>query len=98
MHLVDRAENILARLLSCSELSEGSIILIGHSLGGLVIKQSLRVLESEAKRAAVAASLLARIHKVAFLATPHQGSDQAVLGDRLRIFCPPIGCDGVPGS
>jgi pimeloyl-ACP methyl ester carboxylesterase len=38
MHLTDRATNILARLLAEPALREGSLILIGHSLGGLVIK------------------------------------------------------------
>jgi len=41
MPLTDRATNILARLLAEPALREGSLILIGHSLGGLVIKQLL---------------------------------------------------------
>ena len=90
MHLVDRAENILGLLLTCSQLKEGRIILVGHSFGGLVIKQLLRTLaESEAKRTAAAADLFNRIHKVAFLATPHTGADLAVWGDRLRILVRP---------
>jgi pimeloyl-ACP methyl ester carboxylesterase len=89
MHLVDRAENILGLLLNRAELRTGRIILIGHSLGGLVIKQLLRTLESEAKKTSVAAGLLGRVNKVAFLATPHTGSDLAVWGDRLRILIRP---------
>jgi pimeloyl-ACP methyl ester carboxylesterase len=82
MHLVDRAENILGRLLTRPELTTGRIILIGHSLGGLVIKQLFRTLEMEARTSAAAASLLDRIDKVAFLATPHTGADLATAGDR----------------
>src|SRR5262245_43247288 len=37
MHLTDRATSILARLLAEPGLREGPLILIGHSLGGLVI-------------------------------------------------------------
>lgn len=89
MHLVDRAENILGRLLTQTDLRTGRIILIGHSLGGLVIKQLFRTLEMEARKNATAASLLDRIDKVAFLATPHTGADLAVVGDRLRILVRP---------
>jgi hypothetical protein len=89
MHLVDRAENILGRLLTRPELRTGRIILIGHSLGGLVIKQLFRTLEMEARTNAAAASLLDRIDKVAFLATPHTGADLAIAGDRLRVLVRP---------
>ena len=89
MHLVDRAENILGLLLARTEFRTGRIILIGHSFGGLVIKQLLRTLDRDAKKTAVAASLLDRIHKVAFLATPHSGADLAVWGDWLRIVFRP---------
>jgi len=89
MHLVDRAENILGRLLTRAELRTGRIILIGHSLGGLVIKQLFRTLEMEARKNATAASLLDRIDKVAFLATPHTGADLAITGDRWRILVRP---------
>jgi tetratricopeptide (TPR) repeat protein len=89
MHLVDRAENILGRFITQPELQDGRIILIGHSLGGLVIKQLFRTLEMEAKNGVLASSLLERIDKVAFLATPHAGADLAVWGDRLRVFVRP---------
>ena len=89
MHLVDRAENILGRILTQPELKDGRIILIGHSLGGLVIKQLFRTLEMEARNSAGAASLLDRIDKVAFLATPHTGADLPIWGDRLRVLVRP---------
>jgi hypothetical protein len=89
MGLHDRAENILGRLINEPRLKDGRIILVGHSFGGLVIKQLLQVLEMEAKNSPAAASLLDRIDKVAFLATPHTGADLAVWSDRLRIFVRP---------
>jgi surfactin synthase thioesterase subunit len=73
MHLTDRATSLLARLLVEPDLQHGPLILIGHSLGGLVIKQLLRTAESEVRNNAAAASLFWRVTKVAFLATPHAG-------------------------
>ncbi|WP_219599475.1 hypothetical protein, partial [Vibrio parahaemolyticus] len=42
MHLVRRGSNVFELLLTFPELSDGEIILVGHSFGGLVIKQLLR--------------------------------------------------------
>jgi pimeloyl-ACP methyl ester carboxylesterase len=89
MGLYDRAENILGHLTKEPKLGDGRVILIGHSLGGLVIKQLLEILGQEANNSAAAASLLDRIDKVAFLATPHTGADMAIWGDRLRILVRP---------
>src|SRR5258708_6883416 len=54
MHLADRAANVLARILAEPELQSGQLILIGHSLGGLVIKQLLQNAESEGRHNAEA--------------------------------------------
>jgi pimeloyl-ACP methyl ester carboxylesterase len=89
MHLTDRATNMLARLLIEPGLASGTLVLIGHSLGGLLIKQILRTAQSEAQNDEKAANLLRRVEKIAFLATPHQGADLAVWGDRLRILVRP---------
>jgi pimeloyl-ACP methyl ester carboxylesterase len=89
MHLTDRATSLLARLLVEPDLQHGPLILIGHSLGGLVIKQLLRTAESEVRNNAAAASLFRRVTKVAFLATPHAGSGLAGCADRLRILIRP---------
>lgn len=86
MHLTDRATNVLARLLAESALTQGSLVLIGHSLGGLVIKQLLRKAESNARRQENAADFLRRVEKIAFFATPHSGAHLATLSDRLRIL------------
>ncbi|HEV2515421.1 MAG TPA: alpha/beta fold hydrolase [Devosia sp.] len=39
----DRAEHILQRLLSEPELANGTVILVGHSMGGVIIKEMLRL-------------------------------------------------------
>ena len=85
----DRANSVLARLLIEPDLQSGPLILIGHSLGGLLIKQLLRTAESEAHHRTEAADLIQRVTKVAFLATPHTGSGLAVWSDRLRILIRP---------
>jgi pimeloyl-ACP methyl ester carboxylesterase len=50
MHPADLASNVLNGLLVEPMLKEGQIILIGHSLGGLVIKMMLRQAEEAARR------------------------------------------------
>jgi pimeloyl-ACP methyl ester carboxylesterase len=89
MHPVDRAKNLLERLLVEPDLQEGPLILIGHSLGGLVIKHLLRTAEGESHNRSEAANLIQRVKKVAFLATPHTGSGLAVWANRLRMLIYP---------
>mgnify|MGYP002620174263 FL=1 len=79
MPLEDRAESILARLIAEPALSMGSITFIAHSLGGLVVKAILRSADRDGSTDARAENLVSRLKGVAFLATPHQGSDQAGL-------------------
>lgn len=85
MPLPDRAENILARLRVEAALNEGPITLVGHSLGGLVAIQLLRLAERDANAKSSSASFLQRVRKVAFLGTPHRG---ASLADLLRWLGP----------
>lgn len=89
MHLPDRARNILERLLAEPDLAIGSLVFVGHSLGGLVIKELLRIAEAEGRFREDANSLISRVQKVAFLATPHAGAGLATVGDRLRILAQP---------
>jgi tetratricopeptide (TPR) repeat protein/pimeloyl-ACP methyl ester carboxylesterase len=89
MELTDRAANVLNLLLVNPDLGTGELILAGHSLGGLVIKQVLRKAADEATDRAEASSFIERVRKVAFLATPHAGSDLAGWGDRLRVLVQP---------
>lgn len=58
------------------------IVLIGHSMGGLVIKKAYML----ARQDAAYETLAKRFHTIYFLATPHRGSDSAkLLNDILQI-------------
>lgn len=89
MHLTDRARNVLERILLEPKLQAGKIILVGHSLGGLVIKQLLRTAEGMVHKRKDVAGFLERINGIAFIATPHSGSDLASKGDRIRVLLRP---------
>jgi hypothetical protein len=89
MELSDRAANVLNLLLAQTDLEMGELMLAGHSLGGLVIKQLLRKAADAATDRAEAFSFIDRVRKVAFLATPHAGADLAGWGDRLRVLIRP---------
>jgi hypothetical protein len=89
MHLTDRAANVLERILAEPKLETGEIILLGHSLGGLIIKQLLRTADSMVPHRHEAANFVKRVRRVAFVATPHSGAPLATWGDRLRIFIRP---------
>jgi tetratricopeptide (TPR) repeat protein len=89
MHLTDQARNILASLVAEPALARGPLLFIGHSLGGLVIKQLLRTADSMARYDARARNLIERVEKVAFLGTPHSGAGLASWGDRLRLIARP---------
>lgn len=89
MHLTDRATNVLERLLLEPSLQTGELVLIGHSLGGLVIKQLLRTADSLAPQRDEVAKFIKRVRRIAFLASPHSGSDLASWGDKLRVLIRP---------
>lgn len=86
MHITDRATNVLESLLAEPDLRDGEIILIGHSMGGLIIKQMLRTADSISYDRTDALNFIQRVRRVAFLATPHSGSGHATFLDRGRIF------------
>jgi pimeloyl-ACP methyl ester carboxylesterase len=89
MELAERAANALKSLLVEADLGAGELILAGHSLGGLVIKQLLRKAADAATDRADAFSFIERVRKVAFIATPHVGADLAGRGDRFRVLVRP---------
>lgn len=89
MHVTDQATSILVRLLAEPALAYGPLVFVGHSLGGLLIKQLLRTADSMARHDTRAASLIDRVEKVAFLGTPHLGAGLATWADRLRILVRP---------
>jgi len=83
MPLVDRATNVLATF--DSELSHDlPLILVGHSYGGLLIKEMTR-LSHEGLYPWVVEKLTA----VAFSAVPHNGSEIPKYVDALRIVLQP---------
>lgn len=85
MHLVRRGSNIFELLLTFPELKDGEIILVGHSFGGLVIKQLLRHASGQRSERKDVSSFLIRVKKIVFLGTPHTGSSLATLSDKARI-------------
>jgi len=89
MHPTAIANTILNRILLDDRLKTGAFILIGHSLGGLIIKYMIRRANYEKARRPEAQDFLNRVRGVAFLATPHLGADLAALGDLLRIIVRP---------
>ncbi|WP_369265901.1 esterase/lipase family protein [Streptomyces harbinensis] len=80
MALPDRANSLIPTMLYYG-IGTRKIIFVCHSLGGLVVKQILRHSSemSKADWACIASSTLG----VAFLATPHSGSNLATF---LRVF------------
>lgn len=89
MHLTDRATNIFERFLTEPKLQTGEIVLIGHSFGGLVIKQLLRTADRMALQHTNVANFVDRVRRVAFLATPHSGADMASWAARFSFFIRP---------
>ncbi|TVY33066.1 Vegetative incompatibility protein HET-E-1 [Lachnellula subtilissima] len=68
--------------LPCLRDADTPIVLIGHSMGGLIIKKAYNL----ARQSAACQSLANRVHSMYFLATPHRGSDSAkLLSDILQF-------------
>ncbi len=89
MHFIDRGANVLGRLLAEPRLKTGDIVFIGHSMGGLVIKQLLRDCQAKAETHDGAATFISRVRKVAFLATPHSGANLGSIARFARIIIRP---------
>ena len=83
--IADRANSILARLLEEPALTNGNIIFITHSLGGLVVIHMLRNADRDAGSNLRAKNFLRRVRRVAFLGTPHRG---ARLAGVLKVLWP----------
>lgn len=84
MALPRLATAVIERLSNESELLEGPLILVGHSLGGLVIKTALqhgmsRDVERHTK-------LARNIKGIAFVGTPHFGSKLATFAAWIHIM------------
>jgi tetratricopeptide (TPR) repeat protein/pimeloyl-ACP methyl ester carboxylesterase len=89
MPIQDRAKNVLERLLGQRELKNLPLVFVCHSLGGLVVKQVLRAADGRRAYNAETQALLDSVKGVVFIATPHTGSLQATLLDKLRLIAWP---------
>lgn len=81
MHLADQGEAFFSALQVEPKLQKRKIVLVGHSLGGLVIKSGMTQAQTlgDPRREAV----LADIAGVVFIGTPHQGSSLATIAAYL---------------
>lgn len=88
LHYKESALSLLAMMVTQPGMDRGEIALIGHSFGGLVIKQILRTASDNRTHGDGFADWLDRTRRVGFLATPHMGAPVASLANRLRMLCP----------
>lgn len=84
MHLTDLGEGLFAALQVEQGLQGRSIVLVGHSLGGLVIKSGMT--QAQVLGDSHRLTLLERIAGVVFVGTPHQGASLATVADKLRLL------------
>lgn len=89
MSRADRANNILALLLSEERLKQGDLAFVTHSFGGLVFEHVVRIATERAPNHPNIADFLNRISRVTFLGTPHRGADLATLVGRLGLILRP---------
>lgn len=84
MALPRQATAVLERLSTEPTLMEGPLVLVGHSLGGLIIKMALRQgLEHNVERHA---RVVRSISGIAFVGTPHFGSKLASIAAYTRLM------------
>ncbi|TVY68623.1 Vegetative incompatibility protein HET-E-1, partial [Lachnellula suecica] len=78
LNIHDFAKSLLGAIVDCPLIPRGTtapLVLVGHSMGGLVIKRAFIL----AKQKEEFYSLAQRIGTILFLATPHRGADLAQL-------------------
>ncbi|WP_321963654.1 lipase family alpha/beta hydrolase [Paraburkholderia sp. J7] len=75
MALPTQGTSVLDRLDSEPELKGRPLVLVGHSLGGLVIKAA--IIQPSTMKLQQYANLAGRVRGVVFIATPHNGSEIA---------------------
>ncbi|HDL7644317.1 TPA: hypothetical protein PXO92_000846 [Yersinia enterocolitica] len=89
MHVTDRGRSIYELLVIEEQLKTGDLIFIGHSMGGLIIKQILRVASDRSSENQIAHDFITRVKKVVFLATPHSGSSLSSWGQKAGVVFKP---------
>lgn len=77
MTITQRAANIATLLTTDQQLIEKPIMLIGHSLGGLIIKATILHLQKQSVSDPQCKKILDNIKSVLFVAVPNQGSKWA---------------------
>jgi SpoVK/Ycf46/Vps4 family AAA+-type ATPase len=84
MHLADLGESLFSALQAEQDLQSQRIVMVGHSLGGLVIKSGMT--QAQTLGDPLRLTLLARITGVVFVGTPHQGASLATVAHNLRLL------------
>ena len=84
MPLPRQGTSVLDRLVNQAELAGRRLLLIGHSMGGLVIKTA--IVHGMTHGVARQRELVGRIAGVVFVATPHGGSDLANLAKAVGVL------------
>ena len=84
MPLPRQGTSVLDRLVNQPELAGRRLLLIGHSMGGLVIKTA--IVHGMTQGVARQRELVGRIAGVVFVATPHGGSDLANLAKAVGVL------------
>lgn len=84
MHLADLGEALFSALQVEEALKGRRIVLVGHSLGGLVIKSGMT--QAQGLGDPQRLTLLERIAGVVFVGTPHQGASLASVANNLRLL------------
>lgn len=83
MHLTDLGEALFAAFQAETSLHGRRLVLVGHSLGGLVIKSGMT--QAAALGDPRRMRVLDTVDGVVFVGTPHQGSSLATVADKLRL-------------
>ena len=73
------------------EAQERPLIFVAHSLGGIILKESLR--QSSIERDIAIHDIFTSTRAVFFLGTPHRGSDWTELGNTVRRIISAAGLD-----
>jgi hypothetical protein len=85
MPIIDRSKALL-ELIRVNEIGTRPIVFIGHSLGGIVIKQMLR--DAYGLNNGDWEAIGDETQGVIFLATPHTGSDAALMLNLVNAYMP----------
>jgi len=86
MPLPDRARQVVDLMVQ-NQLGSRPLLLIGHSLGGLLAKQLLRRAYDDTRDDH--RCIFANTKAVLFLGTTHQGASLASMADRFRVIFGP---------